>query len=89
MAQVYDRFICITCRIGLLGFVVRTQASVYKEYMDLVDTEAWKLYIELKIYKLLQEVWWPSGKASHSGTRGRGFEPHSGRRVVSLRYIYL
>ena len=26
----------------------------------------------------------PSGRASDSGARGRGFDPHSGRRVVSL-----
>ena len=31
-----------TCRIGLLGFVVLTQSSIYKEYLDLMDTEAWK-----------------------------------------------
>ena len=28
-------------------------------------------------------------KASDSGFRGRGFEPHSGRRVVSLSKIHL
>ena len=31
-----------------------TQSSIYKEYLDLMDTEAWKLYILLKIYKLQQ-----------------------------------
>ena len=31
----------------------------------------------------------PSGRASDSGARGRGFDPHSGRRVVSLSKIYL
>ena len=35
-------FLCITRRIGLLGFVVLTQSSIYKEYLDLMDTEAWK-----------------------------------------------
>ena len=29
-----------------------------------------------------QEARWPSGRASDSGVRGRGFDPHSGRRVV-------
>ena len=27
---------------------------------------------------------WPSGRASDSGARGRGFNSHSGRRVLSL-----
>ena len=31
-----------------------TQSSIYKEYLDLMDTEAWKYYIILKIYKLQQ-----------------------------------
>ena len=30
---------------------------------------------------------WPSGRASDSGAKGRGFDPHSGRRVVSLSKI--
>ena len=34
-------------------------------------------------------VLWPSGKASDSGARGRGFDPHTGRRVVSLSKIHL
>ena len=42
MANVYARFHCITRRIGLLCFVVLTQSSIYKEYLDLMDTEAWK-----------------------------------------------
>ena len=29
------------------------------------------------------------GRASDSGARGRGFDPHSGRRVVSLSKIHL
>ena len=31
----------------------------------------------------------PSGRASDSGARGPGFDPHSGRRVVSLSKIHL
>ena len=30
---------------------------------------------------------WPSSRASDSGARGRGFDLHSGRRVVSLSKI--
>ena len=36
-----------------------------------------------------QESQWPSGRASDSGARGQGFDPHSGRRVVSLSKIHL
>ena len=32
---------------------------------------------------------WPSGRASDSGARGQGCNPHSGRRVVSLSKIHL
>ena len=32
---------------------------------------------------------WPSGRASDSKARGLGFDPHSGRRVVSLSKIHL
>ena len=35
------------------------------------------------------EAWWPSGRASDSGVRGRRFDPHSGRHVVSLSKIHL
>ena len=41
---------------------------------------------------LLLDIWearWPSGRASDSGARGRGFDPHSGRRVVSFSKIQL
>ena len=31
----------------------------------------------------------PSGRASDSGARSSGFDPHSGRRVVSLSKIHL
>ena len=38
---------------------------------------------------MLKEARWPSGRASDSGARGRGFDPLSGRRVVSLSNIHL
>ena len=34
-------------------------------------------------------MWWPNGRASDSMARGRGFDPHSGRRIVSLSKIHL
>ena len=36
-----------------------------------------------------REARWPSGRASDSGAIGRGHDPHSGRRVVSLSKIHL
>ena len=36
-----------------------------------------------------EEARWPSGRASDTGARGRWFDPHSGRRVVSLSKIHL
>ena len=38
---------------------------------------------------VILEVRWPSGRASDSLVRGRGFDPHSSRRVVSLSKINL
>ena len=34
------------------------------------------------------EARWPCGRASDSGARGWGFDPHSGRRVLSLNKIH-
>ena len=36
-----------------------------------------------------KEVRWPSGRVSNSGARGWGFDPHSGRHVVSLSKKHL
>ena len=36
-----------------------------------------------------EEAPWPSGRASDSRARGQGFDPHSGRHVVSLSKIHL
>ena len=36
-----------------------------------------------------REARWPSGRASDSEARGRGFDSHSGRRVGSLSKIHL
>ena len=45
--------------------------------------------IRLNLPLELGKARWPSGIASDSGARGRGFDPHSGRRVVSLSKIHL
>ena len=37
----------------------------------------------------IEEARRPSGSASDFGARGRGFDPHSGRRVVSLSKVHL
>ena len=39
--------------------------------------------------RTIRKARWPSGRASDSGARGRGFDSHSGRRVVSLSKIHL
>ena len=36
-----------------------------------------------------KEAQWASGRVSDSGARGQGFDPHSGRLVVSLSKIHL
>ena len=36
-----------------------------------------------------REAPWPSGRASDSGARGRGLDPRSGHRVVSLSKMHL
>ena len=35
------------------------------------------------------EARWPSGRASDARVRDQGFDPHSGRGVVSLSKIHL
>ena len=39
--------------------------------------------------KINWEARWPSGRASDFGARVRGFDPNSGRRVVSLSKVHL
>ena len=35
----------------------------------------------------IEEMWWPSGRASDSGAGGTGFEPN-GRQIVSMRKTF-
>ena len=37
----------------------------------------------------VREARWLSGRASDTGARGRGFDPYSGHRVVSMSKIHL
>ena len=50
------------------------------------------LYIASRKFPLkdfgIREAQWPSDRASDSGARGRGFDPHPGRRVLSLSKTY-
>ena len=39
------------------------------------------MILRLSFSLVCKEARWPSGRASDSGARGRGFDPHSGRRV--------
>ena len=43
----------------------------------------------MTLQKINREARWPNGRASDSGARGRGSDPHSGYRVVSLSKIHL
>ena len=43
----------------------------------------------ISMFHWLKKARLPSGRASDSGARGRGFDPHSGCRVVSLSKIHL
>ena len=45
-----------------------------------------KRYTSLLVFR---EAPWPSGRASDSGARGQGFDPQSGRCIVSLSKIHL
>ena len=42
-----------------------------------------------RLYLQIRDARWPCGRASDSGARGRGFDPHSGRSVVSLSKIHV
>ena len=74
--------------------------STFSMYVNSVITNRGRLSVlclaernENSIYFMgKKEIWkarWPIGRASDSGARGRGFDPHSGRRVVSLSKIHL
>ena len=45
--------------------------------------------VDRGIHYFSWEARWPSGRATDLGARGRGFNPHSGRRDVSLSKIHL
>ena len=47
------------------------------------------LCLSINLEISLREAWWPSGRASDSGARGWGFDPYSGRFVVSLSKLHL
>ena len=46
--------------------------------------------VEIKgLISSIREARWPSGRASDSRARDRGFDPHSGRHVVFLGKLHL
>ena len=72
--------------------VIKDSNSVYSG----LNSISLRLVLKLKTWGVdngvaqpLVEARWPSGKASDSGPRGRGLDPHSDRRVVSLSEIHL
>ena len=66
--------------------------SVFKLVIQIFDTTMCSKIRTLYSYRTtcsqINGVW-PSGRASYSGARGRGFDPHSGRLVVSLSKIHV
>ena len=53
-------------------------------------TNVYHSKLHFTTYKVgFREAWWPSGRVSDFRARGRGFDPHSGRCVVSLSKIHL
>ena len=80
-----DEKICI--------FIAHTHFSVSKlgsQSTPKVQTIVLLLLICLHrtLWDLFRVARWPSGRASDSGARGPGFDPHSGRHVVSLSKIH-
>ena len=55
------------------------------KYVVLLNTQV----VHNLVTPFAREAPWPSGRASVSEARGRGFDPHSGRRVVSFSKIHL
>ena len=87
--RTYDvRFLYIAYRMVLNDVIFQSLAyprvcTVDEWRTDDVPCDAVTLLLQTS------EARWPSGRASDSGARGRGFDPHSGRRVVSLSKIHL
>ena len=54
-----------------------------------IEVENGASYCTNRYHNTSRDARWPSGRASDSGARGRGFDPHSGRRVASLSKIDL
>ena len=63
-------------------------------YIVILTTLSQRQFTSTSIVHILSsvpdlEARWPSGRASDSGARDPGFNPHSGRRVVYLSKIHL
>ena len=57
MAKVYARFLCITRLIGLLGFVVLTQSSIYHLYPGIPGSYG---YRSLEIIYFIKDLQTPT-----------------------------
>ena len=77
---------------SLTAVTSNANRSVFKLVIQIFDTtmcsKIRKLYSYRTTCSLINGVW-PSSRALDSGAGGRGFDPHSGRRVVSLSKIRL
>ena len=81
-----DKFSNFFCRGGYLW-------SKYKSFLIKGCKALNSIQVQSDLGVILvyagREVRWPSGRVSDSRARGRGFDPHSCRRVVSLSKIHL
>ena len=78
-------------KVGCKGvFIIRTCLhDAMVTTVQLIPLQSCQSKLHILSYSNPGEAWWPSGRASDTGARGRGFDPHSGRPVVSLRKINL
>ena len=64
-----------------------------KKHTTTLNNKQIIIILPMKYERRYRNICWGRGglvvKTSDSGSRGRGFEPHLGRRVVSLSKIYL
>ena len=78
------------------AFSTKLHAAFFKnifqashQCVKLCGSKSGPAFFSLILQRLPAEARWPSGRATDSEARGRGFDPHSGRRVVSLSKIRL
>ena len=70
-------------------FQLKKRVPIDDTYTRMMNVKKYADVVRFRTSIRAKEARWPGGRASDSGARGRGFDPHSGRRVVSLSKIHL